>query len=199
MLKYADHKLIFGGIQCIKSLIPGDGVGPEVTREAMKIFGAAAEKIGFKYDAVEHDLGGDRYLKTGEVLPESALDELRQMDAIYLGAIGHPDVEPGVLEKGILLKIRFDLDLYINLRPVKLYPGVWTPIKDKGPEEIDFVIVRENTEGLYAGIGGFLKRGTPDEVAIQEMINTRKGVERCIRYAFELTRQRNREKKTDAV
>lgn len=177
------------------ALIPGDGVGPEVTREAMKIFGAAAEKIGFKYDAVEHDFGGDRYLKTGEVLPESALDELRQMDAIYLGAIGHPDVEPGVLEKGILLKIRFDLDLYINLRPVKLYPGVWTPIKDKGPEEIDFVIVRENTEGLYAGIGGFLKRGTPDEVAIQEMINTRKGVERCIRYAFELTRQRNREKK----
>ena len=177
------------------ALIPGDGVGPEVTREAMKVFRVAAEKTGFKYDTVEYDFGGDRYLKTGEVLPESTLDELQQMDAIYLGAIGHPDVEPGVLEKGILLKIRFDLDLYINLRPVKLYPGVWTPIKDKGPEEIDFVIVRENTEGLYAGIGGFLKRGTPDEVAIQEMINTRKGVERCIRYAFELTRKRDSEKK----
>ena len=117
------------------------------------------------------------------------------MDAIFLGAIGHPDVTPGILEKGILLRTRFELDLYINLRPVKLYPGVWTPIKDKGPKEIDFVIVRENTEGLYAGIGGFLKRGTPDEVAIQEMINTRKGVERCVRYAFEFTRKRNAAKK----
>ncbi len=177
------------------ALIPGDGIGPEVAREAMKVFGAAAEKTGFKYETVSYDFGGDRYLKTGEVLPDSALDELRQMDAIFLGAIGHPDVKPGILEKGILLRIRFDLDLYINLRPVKLYPGVWTPIKDKGPEDIDFVIVRENTEGLYAGIGGFLKRGTPDEVAIQEMINTRKGVERCIRYAFELTRKRNKAKK----
>lgn len=175
--------------------IPGDGIGPEVTQEAMKVFGAVAQKMGFNYETVEYDFGGDRYLKTGEVLPDSALDELREMDAIYLGAIGHPDVKPGILEKGILLKIRFDLDLYINLRPVKLYPGVWTPIKDKGPEEIDFVIVRENTEGLYAGIGGFFKRGTPDEVAIQEMINTRKGVERCIRYAFEFTRKRDREKK----
>jgi 3-isopropylmalate dehydrogenase len=177
------------------ALIPGDGIGPEVTREAMKVFGAAAEKTGFKYETIAYDFGGDRYLKTGEVLPETALDEFRQMDAIFLGAIGHPDVKPGILEKGILLKIRFELDLYINLRPIKLYPGVWTPLKDKGPKEIDFVIVRENTEGLYAGIGGFLKRGTPDEVAIQEMIATRKGVERCVRYAYELTQRRNKAKK----
>ena len=177
------------------ALIPGDGVGPEITREAMKVFGAATGKRGVKYEAVEYDFGGDLYLKTGEVLPDTALNELRQMDAIFLGAIGHPDVTPGILEKGILLTIRFELDLYINLRPVKLYPGVWTPIKDKGPEDIDLVIVRENTEGLYVGGGGFLKRGTPDEVAFQEMIATRKGTERCIRYAFELTRKRNKAKK----
>ena len=176
------------------ALIPGDGIGPEVTNEAMKVFGAAADKTGFRYETIDYDFGGDRYLDTGEILPNSALDEFRQTDAIFLGAIGHPDVTPGILEKGILLRTRFELDLYINLRPVKLYPGVWTPIKDKGPEEIDFIIVRENTEGLYAGIGGFLKHGTPDEVAIQEMINTRKGVERCVRYAFELTRKRNRAK-----
>ena len=176
-------------------LIPGDGIGPEITREAMKVVGAAAEKTNFKYETVEYDFGGDRYLETGEILPDSALNEFRQMDAIFLGAIGHPDVKPGILEKGILLRTRFELDLYINLRPVKLYPGVWTPIKDKGPEDIDFVIVRENTEGLYVGGGGFLKRGTSDEVAIQELIATRKGTERCIRYAFELARKRNRAKK----
>ncbi len=173
-------------------LIPGDGIGPEVTREAMKVFGAAAAQEGIKYETVEYDVGGDRYLATGEVLPDSVLEELRGLDAIYLGAIGHPDVKPGILEKGILLKVRFELDLYINLRPVKLYPGVPTPLKDKGPEDIDFIIVRENTEGLYSGIGGFLKRGTRDEVAIQEMINTYKGVERCVRYAYELTRKRNK-------
>ena len=174
-------------------LIPGDGIGPEVTREAMKVFGAAAEQKGIKYDTVEYDIGGDRYLATGEVLPDSVIEELRGLDAIYLGAIGHPDVKPGILEQGILLKVRFELDLYINLRPVKLYPGVPTPLKDKGPEDIDFIIVRENTEGLYAGIGGHLKRGTRDEVVIQEMINTYKGVERCVRYAYELTKKRNKE------
>jgi 3-isopropylmalate dehydrogenase len=177
------------------AVLPGDGVGPEVVNEGLKVLQTVADKTGFKYETVRYDFGGERYLATGEVLPDSALDEFRQMDAIYLGAVGHPDVQPGILEKGILLKIRFELDLYINLRPIKLYPGVWTPIKDKGPEDIDFVVVRENTEGLYVGIGGFLKKGTPDEVAIQEMINTRKGVERCIRYAFELTRQRNKKKK----
>jgi len=144
---------------------------------------------------MEFDFGGDRYLRTGEVLPESAVEDLSAFDAIYLGAIGHPDVKPGILEKGILLYLRFALDQYINLRPVKLYPNVPTPLKDKGPEDIDFVVVRENTEGLYAGAGGFLKKGTPDEIAVQESINTRKGVERCLRYAFEYTRKRNKEKK----
>jgi len=175
-------------------VLPGDGTGPEVVREALKVLEAASEVENFKYETVEFDFGGDRYLATGEILPESAFDDFRQLDTILLGAIGHPDVKPGILEKGILLHIRFTLDQYINLRPVKLYPGVYTPIKDKGPEDIDFVVVRENTEGLYAGAGGFLKKGTPDEVAVQESINTRKGVERCIRYAFEYTKERNREK-----
>lgn len=177
------------------SVIPGDGTGPEVVREGLKVLNAASQRFHFTLETVHYDFGGERYLKTGETLPASALDELRQSDAIYLGAIGHPKVKPGILEQGILLKIRFELDLYINLRPVKLYPGVETPIKDKGPKEIDFVVVRENTEGLYAGSGGFFKKGTVDEVAVQESINTRKGVERCIRYAFEFCRQRNKNKK----
>lgn len=177
------------------AVIPGDGTGPEVVAEGVKVLKAAAAKYGFKLDLTHYDFGGERYKRTGETLPDSAIEELKQYDAIYLGAIGHPDVKPGILEKGILLKLRFALDQYINLRPVKLYPGVETPLKDKGPEDIDFVVVRENTEGLYAGAGGVLRRGTPDEVAVQESINTRKGVERCIRYAFELTRKRNKAKK----
>ena len=177
------------------AVIPGDGTGPEVTREGLKVLEAASKAAGFKYETKEYDWGGDRYLATGEVLPESAIDEMKKYDAILLGAIGHPDVKPGILEKGILLALRFALDQYINLRPVKLYPNVWTPLKDKGPEDIDFVVVRENTEGLYVGAGGVLKKGTPDEVAVQESINTRKGVERCIRYAFEHCSKRNREKK----
>ncbi len=177
------------------AVIPGDGTGPEVVREGLKVLAAAATAYGFEYETTEYDFGGDRYLKTGETLPDAAVEELRDHDAIFLGAIGHPEVKPGILEQGILLKARFSLDQYINLRPVKLYPGVETPLADKGPEDIDFVVVRENTEGLYVGGGGFLKRGTPDEVAIQESINTRKGVERCIRYAFEYTRRRDREKK----
>ncbi len=176
------------------AVIGGDGTGPEVTVEAEKVLAAAAKACGFTYESTPFDFGGDRYLRTGEVLPESAVGELRQFDAILLGAIGHPDVKPGILEKGILLRLRFELDLYVNLRPVKLYPGVETPLKDKGPEHIDFVVVRENTEGLYAGAGGFLKKGTPDEVAVQESVNTRRGVDRCLRYAFEYTRARNRRK-----
>ncbi|HEY3374571.1 MAG TPA: 3-isopropylmalate dehydrogenase [Candidatus Aquicultor sp.] len=176
-------------------VIPGDGTGPEVVREALKVLEAVSEVEGFKYELTHYDFGGDRYLRTGDILPDSAINEFRQQDALLLGAIGHPDVKPGILEKGILLKARFALDQYINLRPVKLFPGVYTPIKDKGPEDIDFVVVRENTEGLYAGAGGFLKKGTADEVATQESINTRKGVERCIRYAFEYTRKRNKENK----
>jgi len=181
------------------AVIPGDGTGPEVVREGLKVLESASQKCGFKYETVHYDWGGDRYLATGEVLPPNAIEELSKFDAIYLGAIGHPDVKPGILEKGILLTIRFGLDQYVNLRPVKLYPGVETPLKDKGPEDIDYVVVRENTEGLYAGAGGVLKKGTPDEVAIQESINTRKGVERCIRFAFDYCRKRNRKKKLTLV
>ena len=177
------------------AVIPGDGTGPEVVAEGLKVLKTVSEKFNFKYQLVHYDLGGDRYLKTGEVLPDSILEELKKVDAIYLGAIGHPDVKPGILEKGILLKTRFVLDQYINLRPVKLYPGVETPLKDKRPEDIDFIVVRENTEGAYLGAGGFHKKGTPDEIAIQEAIHTRKGVERCIRYAFEYCRKRNKKKK----
>ena len=176
------------------AVIPGDGTGPEEIREGLKVLGAVSGKRGFKLETVTFDFGGERYLRTGETLPDSAIDQLKQFDAIYLGAIGHPDVKPGILERGILLKLRFALDQYINLRPVKLYPGVETPLKDKGPEDIDFVVVRENTEGLYAGAGGVLKKGTPDEVATQESINTRKGVERCIRFAFEYCRGRDKKK-----
>lgn len=175
-------------------VIPGDGTGPEVVREGLKVLEAAGRRFGFACELIQYDFGGERYLRTGETLPDSALEEIRKLDAIFLGAIGHPDVKPGILEQGILLKLRFSLDQYINLRPVKLYPGVETPIKGKDPEDVDFVVVRENTEGLYAGAGGFLKKGTPDEVAIQESINTRKGVERCVRFAFEYTRKRNKRK-----
>ena len=176
------------------AVLPGDGTGPEVIAEALKVLAVAAEKTGFKYETEEFDFGGDRYLRTNEVLPESAVGDLRQFDTILLGAIGHPDVKPGILEKGILLHLRFELDQYINLRPVKLYPNVPTPLADKGPEEIDFVVVRENTEGIYTGAGGFHKKGTPDEIAVQESINTRKGVERCVRYAYDFCRRRNRDK-----
>jgi 3-isopropylmalate dehydrogenase len=161
----------------------------------LKVLHAASGAFGFKLDLTHHDLGGERYKRTGEIMSDDTLEKLKNHDAIYLGAIGHPDVKPGILEKGILLKLRFSLDQYINLRPVKLYPGVDTPLKNKGPEDIDFVVVRENSEGLYTGAGGVLKRGTEDEVAIQESINTRKGVERCVRFAFECCRKRNKAKK----
>jgi len=177
------------------ALIPGDGTGPEVIREAVKVLNACSEKFGLKLEFTKYDFGGERYLRTGETLPDSAIEELRQHDAILLGAIGHPDVKPGILEREILLRLRFELDQYINLRPVKLYPGVDCPLKDKGPEDIDFVVVRENTEGLYVGGGAFLRKGTPHEVAIQESINTRMGVERCIRFAFEYCKKRNKAKK----
>ena len=171
------------------AVIPGDGTGPEVTAEAVKVLKAAAEKSGFKVDLTEFDFGGERYKKTGETLPDSAIEEFRKFDSILLGAIGHPDVAPGILEKGILLKARFALDQYINLRPVKLFPGVETPIKDKGPKEIDYVVVRENTGDLYSGAGGFTLKGTPQEVAIQTSMYTRFQVDRCLKYAFEYARK----------
>ncbi len=177
------------------AVIPGDGTGPEVVNEARKVLDAVGVLEGFSCDYQAYDFGGERYLKTGEILPDSAIDELRGFKSILLGAIGHPEVKPGILEQGILLKLRFTLDQYINLRPVKLYAGVETPLRNKGPDDIDFIVVRENSEGLYTGSGGFLKKGTADEVAIQESINTRKGVERCLRYAFDLCRARGREKK----
>ncbi|MFW6010957.1 MAG: 3-isopropylmalate dehydrogenase [Desulfosalsimonas sp.] len=177
------------------AVIPGDGTGPEVVDEGIKAMEAAAQRFGFSLNFVRYPLGGEHYKKTGEILPDNVLDELRGVDAIFLGAIGHPEVKPGILEKGLLLRLRFELDQYINLRPVKLYEGVATPLRDKSPDDIDFIVVRENSEGLYAGAGGILKRNTPDEVAVQESINTRKGVERCIRFAFDYCRSRNKKKK----
>jgi 3-isopropylmalate dehydrogenase len=177
------------------AVVPGDGTGPEVVAEGLKTLEAAAAQYNFDCHLTTYDVGGDHYLATGETISDQQLDSLNRKDAIFLGAIGHPEVKPGILEKGILLKTRFALDQYINLRPVKLYEGVYTPVKEKLPEDIDFVVVRENTEGLYAGAGGFLKRGTKDEVAVQESINTRQGVERCIRYAFDYCQTRNRARK----
>lgn len=176
------------------AIIPGDGTGPEVVREGVKVLDVTSKKFGFKLDLTHYDLGGDRYLKTGETCPAPVLDELRKFNAIFLGAIGHPDVKPGILEKGILLAIRFELDQYINLRPVKLFPGVDCPLKNKGPAEIDYVVVRENTGGMYTGVGGISMKGTPHEVAVQNMIYSRHQVERCLRYAFNYTRKRNRRK-----
>lgn len=176
------------------AVIGGDGTGPEVTAEALKVLDVVAKRDGIAYETQDFDFGGERYLRTGETLPEGAVDELKKFDAIYLGAVGHPDVAPGILEKGLLLELRFQLDQYINLRPVKLYPGVETPLSGKGPEDIDFVVVRENTEDMYAGVGGFLKKHTADEVATQTAVYTRKGCERCIRWAFEYTRKRNNPK-----
>lgn len=173
------------------ALIPGDGTGPEVLREGVKVLKSAGEKYGVKFDFHEYDFGGERYLRTGETLPPSAIEEFKKFDAIYLGAIGHPSVKPGILEVGILLKIRFELDQYINLRPVKLYPNVDTPLKDKGPNDIDFVVIRENTGGIYTGIGGATQVGTQNEVAVQVMQYSRPIVDRCIKYAYEFTRKRN--------
>ncbi|MFA5239946.1 MAG: 3-isopropylmalate dehydrogenase [Phycisphaerae bacterium] len=171
------------------AVMPGDGTGPEVTAEAVKVLKAAAGKFNFKVDLTEFDFGGERYKKTGETLPDSGVEELRKFDAILLGAIGHPDVAPGILEKGILLKARFELDQYINLRPVKLYPGVATPLKDKGPKDIDFVVVRENTGDAYTGTGGVTMKGTPHEVAVQTAVYNRFQVDRCLKYAFEYARK----------
>jgi len=176
------------------AVIGGDGTGPEVAAEGVKVLNAVAKLEGIKVQTQDFDYGAKRYLKTKEVLPAGAIDELRTFDAILLGAVGTNDVPPGILERGLLLKLRFDLEQYINLRPVKLYPGVETPLEGRGPEDIDFVVVRENIEDLYAGVGGHLNKGTPDEVAIQTAVYTRKGCERCIRWAFEYTRKRNKRK-----
>jgi 3-isopropylmalate dehydrogenase len=168
--------------------LPGDGIGPEVVAQARK----ALDASGIRYQPHELDLGAQRFLRTGEVLPGDVMDEIRTLDAVLLGAVGDPRVPPGVLERGLLLRLRFELDLYVNLRPVHLAPGVATPLAGKGPDDIDLVVVRENTEGLYGGAGGVHRPATPDEVATQESINTRRGVERIVRYAFELAETRRR-------
>ena len=176
------------------ALMPGDGTGPEVLREGVKVLNAAAPRYDIKLNFENFDFGGERYKRTGETLPEKAIAELKTFDAIYLGAIGHPDVKPGILELGILLKLRFALDQYINLRPVKLYPNVDTPLKGKGPAEIDFVVVRENTGGIYTGMGGAAMVGTSGEIATQVMVYSRPVVDRCLRFAYDYTRKRNRKK-----
>jgi len=176
------------------AVIGGDGTGPEVVAEGIKVLDAVSAKNGFKLDYVKYDFGGERYLKTGETLPDSAADELKQCDAIYLGAIGHPDVKPGILEKGILLRLRFELDQYINLRPVKLYDNVEQPVKNKGPADIDYIVVRENTGGIYTGTGGVSMKNTPQEVAVQSMVYNRFQVDRVLRWAFEYTKRRNKKK-----
>jgi 3-isopropylmalate dehydrogenase len=189
------------------AVIGGDGTGPEVVAEGLKVLEAVAAKVGFEYTTQDFNVSGDRYLEAGgdpnaasiPVITEEEIDELTAFDAIYLGAVGHPDVAPGILEKGLLLKARFQLDQYINLRPVTLYPGVETPLAGKTSEDIDFVVVRENTEGLYSGMGGFQYKGTPNEVATQTMCNTRQGVERAIRYAMDLCMRRNDKKQITLV
>lgn len=172
--------------------IPGDGIGTEVTAQAVKALEAAADRYGFNTTVTDYDLGGERYLATGEVISDSTVDELRGHDAILLGAVGLPAVQPGILERGLLLRLRFEFDLYVNLRPVKLYPGVPSPIAGLQPERCDFVVVRENTEGPYAGHGGISRKGTPHEVATQDSINTRRGVERVILDAFQRASKRRK-------
>lgn len=179
-------------------VLPGDGTGPEVVREGLKVL-EAVRGGDFAVGLVDYDLGGERYLRTGEVLPDPVLDELRGLDAIYLGAVGHPDVAPGVLERGLLLRIRFELDQYVNLRPVRRYPGVETLVPSHAEGDVDFVVVRENSEGLYSGAGGFHRKGTPHEVAVQESLNTRHGVERVVRYAFDLARRADRRRHVTLV
>ncbi|MDH7554475.1 MAG: 3-isopropylmalate dehydrogenase [Spirochaetota bacterium] len=176
------------------AVLPGDGTGPEVVAEGVKVLKAVAQVENITLNFTNYDFGGERYLRTGETLPPGAINELKKYDAIFLGAIGHPDVKPGILEKGILLTLRFELDQYINLRPVKLYPNVETPLKDKGPQDIDYVVVRENTGDVYTGIGGVTMKGTPHEEAMQIMVYNRFQVDRCLRYAFEYARKRNKKK-----
>ncbi len=172
------------------AVIPGDGIGPEVIAEGLKVLDAAAKKHGIALKTEFFDIGGERYLRTGETLTDDVLSRLKETDAIYFGAIGHPEVPPGVLERGILLKLRFDLDLYVNLRPVKLYRGVPSPLREKGPGSIDFIVIRENTEDVYALEGSSFAAHTAKEVAIQPAIYTRAGTERIVRFAFQYALKR---------
>ena len=181
------------------AVIPGDGIGPEVVREGLRVLERVAALEGFRAEITRYPFGAEHYLATKEIFPDSAFQEVRGHDAILLGAIGDPRLEVGLLEFGIIAKMRFELDLFVNLRPVKLYAEHLCPLKDVGPEHVDFTVVRENTEDAYAGMRGFFKKGTPDEIATQEIIFTRKGVERVIRYAFELARRRNQTNKLTLI
>ena len=189
------------------AVIGGDGTGPEVAAEGLKVLAVVSKKVGFTYQTKDFNVSGDRYLAAGgdptkasiPVITDAEIAELRGYDAMYLGAVGHPKIAPGILEKGVLLRLRFELDQYINLRPVKLYPGVDTPLKDKKPEDIDFIVVRENTEGIYTGMGGIQYKGMPSEVSTQVNCTTRFGAERAIRYAFDVCRRRNKKKQLTLV
>jgi tartrate dehydrogenase/decarboxylase / D-malate dehydrogenase len=197
-------------------VIPGDGIGPEIIAEGKKVLEAAADKHNFSLEWTEYPLGAEHYLKTGELVTEETLKELSRYRAIYLGAIGDPRVNPGILEKGVLLTMRFYLDQYVNLRPVKLLEGIWTPLKDKGPKDIDFVVVRENTEDFYIGIGGRARRGQnhadfevrrnlynikfgldidsdSEEIGYQIGEVSREGCQRVIKYAFDLSMKRRKQ------
>jgi len=177
------------------AVLGGDGIGPEVVAQGLKVLERVARLEGFTVETTSYPFGAEHYLKTKETLPPAALEEMKGHDAILLGAIGDPRIEVGFLERGIISGLRFGLDLYVNLRPIKLFAEHLCPLKDKGPADVDMIIVRENTEDVYTGIGGIFKKGTPDEIAIQEMIFTRKGTERIIRYAFDLARKRAKQKK----
>ncbi|MCD4670382.1 MAG: 3-isopropylmalate dehydrogenase, partial [Actinomycetia bacterium] len=177
------------------AVLPGDGTGPEVVEEGKKVLKAVGKRFDISFSFTSFNYGGDRFLSTGETVTDSEIDELKKFKAIYLGAIGHPDVAPGILELGILLRLRFAMDQYINLRPVKLYPGVDCPLKDKDPDDIDFIVVRENTGGLYTGHGGINRKGTPNEVATQVMVYDRQMVDSCLKYSFELAMERKKEGK----
>lgn len=180
-------------------VIGGDGVGPEVVAEGLKVLEHVSRQFGFSYEVKEYPWSAQHYLDTGVTMPESVLEEYKTMDAMYLGAMGDPRLEPGFIERPIIMGMRFGLDLYINLRPIKLYAEEFCPLKGKKPEDVDMVVIRENTEDAYTGIGGIFKKGTPDEVAIADMVFTRKGAERAIRYAFELARKRNKKKKVTLI
>jgi 3-isopropylmalate dehydrogenase len=180
-------------------VLPGDGTGPEVVREGVRVLEAVRRLEGFEAELVEFDLGGERYLRTGDVLPDDELARLAEMDVLYLGAVGDPRIKPGILERDLLLRIRFELDQYVNLRPIIRYPGVQTLVPSHTEDDVNMVVVRENSEGLYSGAGGFHRKGTEHEVAVQESINTRHGVERVVRYAFELAMQPDRRRKVTLV
>ncbi|MED6333832.1 MAG: 3-isopropylmalate dehydrogenase [Planctomycetota bacterium] len=181
------------------AVIAGDGIGPEVTAEAMKVLAAAAEVYGFAVNRTDHPFGSDYFLEHGEMFPDAAFEEVRAQDAIFLGAIGDPRLPVGKIEYGIIARMRFDLDLYINLRPIQLFTEALCPLKGKGPEDVDMVIVRENTEGAYSGMHGFMHKGQALEVSTQTMTYTRQGTERAIRYAFELAMSRNKRKQVTLI